>query len=478
MGSEGVVKYNPYGYQQRVYEHVMAKIDNGEHSIVVQMATRSGKSIIALLLIEYFSSMLKESVYFVGHTTILLDQMSADLKENKIRHGIIAPWAPQLQYKVQVISKDTLFNRYKKMKESGWKNPRIIIVDECHISMSKRYKEILDSYPDSIIIGLSATPIRLDGKGLDSIYKTMVTGPTIKQLQKMEKLCPIDTFSVEFDSSGMRTSQGDYNKSDVDNKVNKIYIIKNIVKHWEQLAKGKKTLTFCASIKHSEEMANQFNEAGYPSVAISSKDGRKEIKQKIDDYYSGKYINLCSVNLFIMGFTIRDCECIIQGRPTQSLMIYLQSGGRGTMYLPGKILINIDAVNNYERLGMLDEERVFELKGCDKKKIQEPSKYKRCPQCFRPVKIHNRNCPWCAYEFEYTNSRIPAQKKGSLRKIESGSVQTAVSGWSNPENQRLLKLIAATAKNVGDAKRIAVEAGQTSGKGWMIWTKLLKRKSY
>ena len=470
------MKYKPYGFQQRVYKEVMDLIDNGEHSIAVQMPTRSGKSIVALLLIEYFSSMLKESVYFVGHTNILLTQMSDDLTENNIKHGIIAPWAPQLQYRVQVISKDTMFNRYKKMKESGWKNPRIIIVDECHISMSKRYKEILDSYPDSIIIGLSATMVRLDGKGLDSIYKTMVTGPTIKQLQKMNKLCPIDTFSVEFDSSGMRTTAGDYNKSDVDNKVNKIYIIKNIVRHWEQLAKGKKTLTFCASIKHAEEMANQFNEAGYPSVHISSRDGRKEIKQKIDDYYSGKYINLCSVNLFIMGFTIRDCECVIQGRPTKSLMIYLQSGGRGTMYIPGKILINIDAVNNYERLGMLDEDREWSLEGTTKSKTPEPSKYKRCPQCFRPVKIANRTCPWCQYEFEFTQSRMPEQKEGRLKKIESGPVQTSVSGWSNPDNQRLIKLIAATAKNVNDARRIAEEAGQTSGKGWMIWKKILKRK--
>ncbi len=469
------MKYVPYGYQQKVYEKVMDLIDNGEHSIIVQMATRSGKSIVALLLIEYFSILLKESVYFIGHTNILLDQMSDDLTTNNIKHGIIAPWAPQLQYRVQVISKDTLFNRYKNMKESGWKNPRIIIVDECHISMSKRYKEILDSYPDSIIIGLSATPTRLDGKGLDSIYKTMVTGPTIKELQKIERLCPIDTFSVEFDSSGMRTSQGDFNKSDVDNKVNKIYIIKDIVHHWEILAKGKKTLTFCASIKHSEEMTKQFNEAGYPSVAISSKDGRKEIKKKIADYYSGKYINLCSVNLFIMGFTIRDCECIIQGRPTKSLMIYLQSGGRGTMYLPGKILINIDAVNNFERLGMLDEDRIWGLKGCKRSRTQEASKYKRCPQCYRPVKIHNRNCPWCNYEFEYTGSRMPEQKEGNLRKITE-PLQTAVSGWSNPDNQRLIRLIAATAKSSGDARKIAEEAGQTSGKGWMIWTKILKRR--
>ena len=472
------MKFVPYGFQQKVYEKVMDKIDSGERSIIVQMATRSGKSIVALLLIEYFSTMLKESVYFVGHTNILLTQMSDDLTENNIKHGIIAPWAPQLQYRVQVISKDTMFNRYKKMKESGWKNPRIIIVDECHISMSKRYKEILQSYPDSIIIGLTATIIRLDGKGFDDVYNTIVKGPSIKELQKIEKLCPIDNYVVDFDTTGIRTSLGDYNKSDVNERVDKPKVLKDVVKHWEQFAKNKKTLTFCASIQHAEDMAKEFNDAGYPSVHISSKDGRKEIKQKIDDYYSGKYINLCSVNLFIMGFTIRDCECIVQARPTQSLMIYLQSLGRGMMFVIGKILINLDMCNNYTRHGLPDEDREWTLAGTKGSKTPEPSKYKRCPQCFRPVRIANRACPWCNYEFEYTESRMPKQKEGRLKKIESSEqpLKSAVSGWSNPDNQRLIRLIAATAHDSNDARRIAVEAGHTSGKGWMIWKKILKRK--
>ena len=73
---------------------------------------------------------------------------------------------------------------------------------------------------------------------------------------------------------------------------------------------------------------------------------------------------------------------------------------------------------------------------------------------------------------------MPKQKEGRLTKIETGTepVKSAVSGWSNPDNQRLIRLIAATAKNVNDARKIAVAAGQTPGKGWMIWKKILKRK--
>lgn len=431
------------------------------------MATRSGKSIVALLLIEYFSLNMKESVYFVGHTKILLDQMSGDLQGNGIKHGIIAPSAPQLKYRVQVISKDTLFNRYKKMKETGWKNPRIIIIDECHISMSARYKEILDSYPDSILIGLTATPIRLDGKGLNSIYKTMLHGPSIQELQELKRLCPIDTFAVEFDDSGLRTNHGDYNSSDIIERVDKPNILKDVVKHWELLAKNKKTLTFCASIKHAQDMAEEFNNAGYPSVAISSKDGKQMIDKKIAAYYAGEYINLCSVNLFIMGFTVKDCECVIQARPTQSLMIYLQTLGRGMMYILGKMLINIDAVNNYTRHGLPDDDRIWSLTGklkTDKGRID----HKRCPDCLRPVTIAVRTCSFCGFEWPETAeavSRIPKEKAGVLVNVKD-----------RREKQDLTIRIAREAHNLKQAVKIARGMNIKHTEAHHVWVRVLKNK--
>ncbi|MCK4815593.1 DEAD/DEAH box helicase family protein [bacterium] len=461
------MKHKPYNYQQQMFNDIMSSLDNGDHSIICQMATRSGKSIIALLLIEYFSIKMKESVYFVGHTKILLDQMSSELQENEIKHGIIAPWSPQLKYRVQVISKDTLFNRYKKMKETGWHNPRIIIVDECHISMSARYKEILDSYPGSIIIGLTATPVRLDGKGLNSIYKTMIHGPSIQELQELKRLCPIDTFAVEFDDSGLRTNHGDYNSSDVIERVDKPNILKDVVKHWELLAKNKKTLTFCASIKHAQDMAEEFNNAGYPSVAISSKDGKQMIDKKIAAYYAGEYINLCSVNLFIMGFTVKDCECVIQARPTQSLMIYLQTLGRGMMFILGKMLINIDAVNNYTRHGLPDDDRIWSLTGklkTDKGRIN----HKRCPNCLRPVPIATRVCPFCGFQWTETAeavSRIPEEKAGTLVNVRD-----------RRQKQDLVLAIGRGAHNLKEAIKIGAEMGIKHTECYQVWTHTLKNK--
>ncbi len=445
---------SPYDYQQEVYNKVIAALNEGVRSLVIQMATRSGKSIVATMLIEYFAG---KSVYFVGHKNILITQMSEELEDNGIKHGIIAPWAPQLRYRVQVISKDTFFNRFGKMRSAGWEDPALIIVDECHISMSARYLEILKSYPNSVIIGMSATPCRTDGRGLGEIFERIIQGPSMETLQSKKRLCPIDTFIVDFDDSGLRTRGGDFVTSDIVEQVDKPAVLSNLVDHWEKIAKGEKTLTFCASIKHAEDVAQAFTDAGYPSVAISAKDGRQEIKRKIDDYYSGRYVNLCSVNLFIEGFTVKDCSCILQARPTKSLMIYLQSIGRGTIYLPGKILKNIDAVNNFSRFQWPEQEREWSLAGSPK--LKESAKLKECPACFRPVAISARTCPHCGFlwaEREDVGTRMPKEKDGRLIKIERDQ-------W----NQLVLD-VARNAHDYDDAVRIAGDKADD------IWHKTLK----
>ena len=291
----------PYDYQQKAFDDTIKKIDEGFRAPIIVLPTRAGKSIVATMLVEHFKG---EAVYFIGHKKILVSQMSDELHDNGIDHGIIAPYAPQLRYRVQVISKDTFFNRCKNMKDTGWKHPALIIVDECHMALGKRYKEILAQYPNSIIVGLTATPIRLSNEPMSDVFDCIVQGPSIKELQKKKRLCEIETFAVDFDDTGLKSRSGDYITSEVLERVDKPAVLKDIVYWWEKVAKNKKTLTFCASIKHAEDMAEQFNEMGYPTVATSSKDSKEVIAQKLQDFYDGKYVNLVSVDLFTMGLTV------------------------------------------------------------------------------------------------------------------------------------------------------------------------------
>lgn len=460
--------YELWNHQQTVYDKVMALIDKGSRAICIQMPTRSGKSGVASKLIEHFSVDLKESVFFTGHTKILINQMSQELTDHGIKHGIIAPGYPEIRYRVQVTSKDSLFIRIKRMKASGWKAPLIIIVDECHLAMGNRYKELLDEFPETVIIGLTATPVRLDRKALNSIFTDLVIGPSIKELQSIGRLAMIDTLAVElFDDTGIKKVGGDFNKRQVLEKVDNKFVISEIVRHWKEHAEGLKTLTFAVSIDHAHDLADQFNDAGYPSIAVSSKDGAKGIKDKLAAYYAGKYINLVSVELFIMGFTVRDCRCIIQARPTDSLMIYLQTVGRGMIpNEDGSPLINLDCVNNWDRHQLPEDDREWSLEAQPRRK-KNVSSLKRCPVCQRISKVTARKCEHCGFqwtEVAEAASRIPEEKEGRLVKI------------TRSEAGDLTLEIARRAHTLKEAIKIAREQGVAHTVAFDIWVNILRNK--
>lgn len=415
------MKFPLYDYQAKVVNEVFDLINKGTHKILCQLPTRAGKSLVATAIIEHYLAK-KEKVWFLVHTNVLLDQMSEELTTHEIKHGVISPRCGEIRYRCQIISKDTLNNRYKKMQQRGWTGPKVIFIDECHLVKGSVYMNLLKQFPDAILIGLTATPIRLDGKGFDDLFDHLLIGPSIKELQDKKRLCLIDTYATEFDSSGMHSRGGDFTVEDILEKVDKPKVLANIVKHWEEKAKGKKTLTFCASIAHAEHMAEEFNKAGYPSIAVSSQDDAQTIKNKVNAYYAGKYINLVSVQLFIMGFTVKDCECIIQTRPTQSLMIYMQTVGRGMVYLPGKKLINLDCVNNIERHGLPEADREWKLTGKPQKKKKDQSELKRCVACLKPTPKVEKTCQWCGFEFVSLRvntgiSRTPEETNGKLIKV-------------------------------------------------------------
>jgi len=459
------VNYQLRDYQERLTCETIDLINQGVGKILIQLATRGGKSGIIAKLTEYFRDD-KRTVWFFAHTGILIDQMSQEYESHGIKHGIIDPSSPQINYRVQVISKDSLLSRHKRGKLTNLTTPDLIIIDEAHGALAGTYTEILAIYPKAIIVGLTGTPIRLDRKGMGRIFDRLLEGPPIPDLQSREILCPIDTYGVDlFNDNGVHTTGGDYNTAEVMEQVDKPFVISEIVRHWELLAKGKKTLTFCASIAHAEDVAARFTASGYPSVAISSNDGKEGIKAKLRDFYAGKYINLCSVSLFIMGFTVKDCECIIQARPTMSLMVYLQSLGRGMMFLQGKTLVNLDCVNNWTRHGFPDEERQWSLEDAPKRKRKEVDQatLKRCPACLHVVKIQAKVCPYCTYLWSVSVTRTPEEKEGAMVKIQRG--------------KDLTRAIALGANTLKEAVRIAQDMGQAPSQGWFVWTKILKKSS-
>lgn len=474
--------------QIKVIDKIEDFWNHGGRSVMAAMPTGTGKShVFTEIIFNRYKS--KKPIYFITHSTNLLSQASQHLTNKEIYHGIISPRTPQLRTRVQVISAQTLIRRIDTLPE-----PEFLIIEEAHHSVANMFKIPIEKWKDAKVLGLTATPGRTNGAPLD-MYEELITSESIRWFIDEGYLSDYDYYAPEeLDMSGVHKRMGDYITAELETKVDNRAVIGNVVEHYRNWSDGKPGAAFGVSIKHILDITKQFNEAGYPMESLHSRGGG-DVLDMIERMRSGGCNLISSCDIIGEGTDIPGLTTEIDIRPTGSLIIFLQHAGRimRAHFAPGYDLskkserlaaiaagskpraIILDCVSNWTRHGLPDEERTWSLKGTKGAGNTEPSKYKRCPQCFRPVKIHNRNCPWCQYEFEFTGSRMPAQKEGTLIKIET-QLQTAVSGWSNPDNQRLIRLIAATAGNVEDAKKIAVEAGQTAGKGWMIWKKILKRR--
>jgi superfamily II DNA or RNA helicase len=172
------------------------------------------------------------------------------------------------------------------------------------------------------------------------------------------------------------------------------------LENWQRIAKGKKTIIYCASIKSSIETVKRFKEAGYKAEHLDG-ETPKAIRQEImKKFRSGEITVLSNNELFGEGLDVPDCECVILLRPTKSLSLFIQQSMRSMRIDPKnskKEAIIIDHVKNIYEHGFPDEEREWSLKAKKaKKKCEVP--IKQCVKCFHVMNSLKRKCDFCGYE--------------------------------------------------------------------------------
>lgn len=462
------MKFELFNYQEKIYQESLWQLLNTQNNIAVQLATRGGKSPIMSKLIEY---LYPAKIAFVAHKKILISQMSEELEQHGIKHGILAAGYPMLKYRVQVISKDTLVRRVDKLKDMGWSDFEYIFIDEAHRIKGKTYLSILQKYPNARVLGFSGTFERTDGQPFTDIFDHMIQGPQISYLQSIDRYAKFDIYIPDIvDTKGIKTIGGEYSKKEASAAVDKQAIYGHLPTHWKKYANGKKTLTFCSSIDHAVHVCDEFNKHNIPSVIVSSRDEDHIRNQKVKDYYSGKYINLVSVDLFIEGFHVRECECIVMARITKSLVVYLQTAGRAAMTYPGKSdVIYLDCVGNClnPALGLPDDDREWSLDG--RTRAKEKAKLKRCPACLQPIPVSSRTCPKCGHlfvEVEEVGTRQPEEREGELINIKDRKAMNKLE-LEIARNCWMLKQAINTAKKYGVSHKQA----------FYIWTHKLKNKA-
>jgi superfamily II DNA or RNA helicase len=363
----------------------------------MQLATGGGKTFI-------FAEMSKAAqkndqvVWIIVPRNELLNQASEHLAACGVDHGRIdAKHQESVAFSVQIVSKDTLIRRYDKIKRP----PTFIIIDEAHLALD-RYMEIADKYPDAKILGVTATPERLDGRGLSDLYETMAMGPTIKDLVELEFLSDVVYFAPPIQGIEKLHRRGtEYDADELDRLLQTRKIYGESIRHYRKHADGKPCLVFCRSIKSAEETAERFREAGYRFESIDGKMPKGKRKMLLDGLRSGKLHGLTSCELVTYGLDIGRIKCIIMLRPTLSRALYSQMVGRGLRPTEdGDKCVIIDHVGNFLEHGHPLGNYRWKFEGTEKRK---PNKDKQlimrlCPEidfmyCSKPSCVgcvHNK----------------------------------------------------------------------------------------
>lgn len=441
-------------YQSEIIDQARDLIRAGHTSILLQAPTGAGKTALCAHMLGTAAANGRQS-WFVVHRRELIRQSARTFRSVGIPHGIVAAgFMGDALQPVQICSVQTLAQRHARMRR-----PKLIVWDECHHVAAASWAKIHEAYPDAIHIGLSATPERLDGTGLQAWFKQIVRGPSVSWLIDGGYLARYRLFApTRPDLGGVHTRMGDFVRSESAAVMDKPSITGDAVAHYKKLAAGKRAVVFCTSVEHSQHVVAQFRAAGLPAEHVDGESDSRERDAALQRFERGETLILSNVELFGEGVDIPGIEVAILLRPTQSLSLYLQQVGRALRPAPGKAeAIILDHAGNALRHGLPDDERTWSLDGAKKKrKASDPADIavKQCPVCFSVVRSVQMRCV-CGHQW-IPQGRTVEQQAGELIEVdpsvlrrerarEQGSAQTledlvrlgTARGYKNPRGWAL-----------------------------------------
>lgn len=393
-------------YQQDAIERVREAFRSGKRAPLLVAPTGAGKTVMFGFVASRTAAGGKR-VLILAHRKELIRQASGKLRETGVPHGIIAPGFTATPDFVQVASVQTLGRR---LADPRYLPPDLIVVDEAHHAAAGQWRDVIAAYPDARVLGVTATPERLDGKGLGreagGIFDALVIGPAVSDLIEAGFLSRARVFapSERPDLSGIRTVGGDYQAGALDDAMRKPQLVGDAIAHYARHAPGKPAILFSPSVAHAEAMAEAFRAAGWRSVAASGTTPATERDAAIRGLATGAVQVLCSCDLISEGLDVPAVAAVILMRPTKSLGLYLQQVGRGLRPAPGKEhLVVLDHAANTLTHGPVDMPREWSLAGREKKKRkgqeEEVEAARQCPACFA-VHAPAPSCPECGHTYE------------------------------------------------------------------------------
>jgi len=409
--------------------------------VLVQAATGAGKTVLSAKMLHGVEQGGKRAL-FVVHRDELIDQTAKTLERGDVDHGFCANGYPKDYRRLITLCKiGTLASRLHLIPP-----PSIIFFDEGHHVAAATWRKIAEAFPGAFQIGLSATPERLDGKGLDH-FNALVPGPSTKWLIDEGWLTDYRLFSHPApDLATIKMKGSDFDPSDMAQKMGG-QIVGDAVEHYKRICGHAQFVAFCCDINHAMETRDAFRAAGVACEELDGDSDRAFRRDTMDEFRRGALPGLTSVDLFGEGVDIPELGAVILLRRSQSLALVLQWVGRvlRPVYAPGfdlttregrlaaiaagpkPIAYILDHGGNFGPAGlhgMPDDEREWSLAGRPKGRGAGSTPTRTCPNCFGASPAGTLVCSACGHAFQLTPREIE-QIAGELEEVKRAAAAEA-----------------------------------------------------
>ena len=297
---------------------------------------------------------LGERTLFLGHTKELVSQAKNTFDEiwTDINTGLYVAEAKEEDAYVVCASIQSMVQNLDEFKPDDF---GYIIIDEAHHGTADSYRKILGHFKPKFTLGLTATPDRTDGEDILELFQNVAHKLDLETAVEIGELVPIRCIRVKtnVDLSDVRINGIKYNSRDLESKLFVEDRNQLIVDTYLKFVKDKKTVVFCASVKHAREIANLFKENNINAEAISGSLRDRERKRILEEYENGNIDVLCACDLLNEGWDSPLTEVLFMARPTMSKTLYMQQLGRGMRLHEGKeYLMVFDFIDNANLFNM------------------------------------------------------------------------------------------------------------------------------
>jgi DNA repair protein RadD len=421
-------------YQTDVITEIEQALEAGQRKIIMVAPTGSGKTVIAAEIAKRAVAQ-HHYVLFLAHRREIITQtrdklIAAGLSPGIVQAGLEKELRPQAN--VQVCSIQTLWARAMRSKSMPLPPGTVLVIDECHHARARTYQGIINAYPDAVLYGLTATPCRGDGRGLGSIFTSIIECPQVAELivggylVKSRVYAPVP----EDVAKGVKTQSGDYIISQLAGRMNTDELVGDIVTHWHKHGENRPTVVFGVDVAHSVHIKNEFINAGVRAEHLDGETPQGDRDAILARLRSGETQVVCNCMVLTEGFDCPDIGCIVLARPTKQMGLFRQMIGRGLRPAEGKAdVVILDHSGAVFRHGLpedhvnwtLDTDKRAENPTHAKRKAGDEPKLRDCPQC--SVLMTRPPCGNCGW--------APAPRAGHDRDFLDGELGLIVGGRTN-----------------------------------------------